>query len=294
MDILLTGASGFLGKSIRRNLAGHQIISLARTNADIIADISKETPVLPSSDIVIHCAGKAHLVPTSKEERSFFEVNVRGTENILKGLGDSSLPKSFVFISTVAVYGQPFGLLINEEAPLMATSAYGASKIEAERIVRTWCLQNNVICTILRLPLIAGPNPPGNLGSMIAGIKKGYYFNIAGGTAKKSIVLAEDVAQIIPIVANIGGIYNLTDGCHPSFLDLSELIAIQLHKKRPANIPAWLAKIIAKAGDFLGSKAPINSDKLKKITSDLTFDDSKARELLGWNPTPVLKGFKIT
>ncbi|MBC7915293.1 MAG: hypothetical protein H7Y07_14350 [Pyrinomonadaceae bacterium] len=47
-------------------------------------------------------------------------------------------------------------------------------------------------------------------------------------------------------------------------------------------------------GDILGKRAPINSVKLKKITSDLTFDDSKAREILGWNPTPVLKGFKVS
>jgi nucleoside-diphosphate-sugar epimerase len=165
--------------------------------------------------------------------------------------------------------------------------------VEAEMIIQEWCKKNNVICAILRLPLIAGPNPPGNLKSMINGIKKGYYFNIAGGKAKKSMVLAEDVAKIIPVAARVGGIYNLTDGHHPSFSELSMLIAKQSGKSTPFNIPMWLAKLMAKTGDLIGPKAPVNSDKLIKITSDLTFDDSKARQYLGWKPISVLKGFKI-
>jgi nucleoside-diphosphate-sugar epimerase len=138
-----------------------------------------------------------------------------------------------------------------------------------------------------------GSKPLGNLGSMIKGIQKGYYFNIAGGQGKKSMVLAEDVVKNILKISEIGGIYNLTDGYHPSFSELSSYIAIQLCKGKPMNIPIWLAKIIAKFGDLLGSKAPINTNKLKKITSDLTFDDTKAREAFGWNPTRVLEGFKI-
>jgi hypothetical protein len=55
----------------------------------------------------------------------------------------------------------------------------------------------------------------------------------------------------------------------------------------------WLARIIANFGDLLGSKAPLNTDKLKKITTDLTFDDSKAREAFGWDSTSVLEGFKL-
>jgi nucleoside-diphosphate-sugar epimerase len=140
---------------------------------------------------------------------------------------------------------------------------------------------------------LAGQNPPGNLGAMIKGIKKGYYFNIAGGKAKKSMVLAEDVASSILKVADIGGIYNLTDGYHPSFQKISNHISIQLGKGKLVNMPLCLAKIIAKFGDLLGSKAPLNTNKLKKITSDLTFDDSKAREAFGWDPRPVLEGFTI-
>lgn len=295
MKILLTGASGFLGKTIKRVLQEHKMYTLARSKADIIVNLKKDLPNLPAVDLILHVAGKAHYFPkTTKQEKEFYEVNVNGTKNFLLGIENSpSLPNSFIFISSVAVYGLEFGNLIGEETNLIAKDAYGKSKIQAENLVRNWCLKNNITCTILRLPLLAGSNPPGNLASMIKGISKGFYFNIAGGKAQKSIVLAEDVAKIIPVVANIGGIYNLTDRYHPTFLELSELVARQLGKSRPLNIPKWIASLMAKVGDLVGSKAPINSRKLNKITSDLTFDDSKAVAAFGWNPTPVLQGFKI-
>jgi nucleoside-diphosphate-sugar epimerase len=128
---------------------------------------------------------------------------------------------------------------------------------------------------------------------MIKGIIGGYYFNIGGRKYKRSMVLAEDVAKFICKACEIGGVYNLTDGCHPSFVELSNYISFRLGKGNAINLPLWLAKILAICGDFLGDKSPFDSIKLKKITSDLTFDDSKAREAFGWDPTPVLEGFNI-
>lgn len=294
--ILLTGSNGFLGSNIYKHLDFATVETLGRYNCNFNVDLAGQIPLLNNNyKLVIHAAGKAHTVPvTEKQKDDFYKVNVQGTKNLLYGLEQTSfLPTSFIFISSVAVYGKEIGLSIEENSSLLAKDPYGDSKIQTELLVQEWCKRNNVICTILRLPLLAGSNPPGNLGSMIKGIKGGYYFNIAGGKAKKSIVLAEDVAKIIPVVANIGGIYNLTDRCHPNFSELSKLIALQLGKSKPLNIPRWMANVLAKVGDLAGSKAPINSKKLSKITSNLTFDDSKAVAAFGWNPTPVLKGFKI-
>jgi nucleoside-diphosphate-sugar epimerase len=296
--VLLTGASGFLGKAIAQNLVFRhvQFLTIGRqVNNHILCDLSIEIPVINNYniDLVIHAAGKAHFVPKTKiEKQTIFDVNLTGTLNFLKGLENSvQLPKFFVFISSVAVYGQETGLNINEKAPLNAKDYYGLSKIQAEEMVMDWCIKNKIICTILRLPLVVGVNPPGNLGAMKNGIKKGYYFNIAGGKAKKSMVLANDVAEAVTKLSTIGGIYNLTDNYHPSFDELSNSIAIQLGKPKPFNIPVWLAKFFAKFGDLLGDKISINSSKLKKITSDLTFDDSKAREL-GWKSQYVLQFLK--
>ncbi len=297
MNILITGSNGFLGTVLLKTLQETKnVFKLNRTNSDYNINLECDQILFNEHfDLVIHAAGKAHSVPqTSLEQQAFFNVNFKGTKNLLKGLeGSQSLPKAFVLISSVAVYGRESGVNISEDAPLLAKDPYGLSKIQAEQLVIEWCKKNNVICTILRLPLLAGANPPGNLGAMIKGIKKGYYFNIAGGKAKKSMVLAEDVARSILKVVEIGGIYNLTDGYHPSFAELSNHISIQLCKEKSMNMSLWLARIIAKFGDLLGNKAPLNTNKLKKITSDLTFDDSKAREAFGWDPRPVLEGFTI-
>jgi nucleoside-diphosphate-sugar epimerase len=297
MDILLTGSTGFLGTIIYKELSTvNNIISLARKKADINVDLSTTIPLFERKiDLVIHSAGKAHSVPINPEQaKEFFDVNVQGTSNLLDALSACNpLPKSFTLISSVAVYGIDKGENISEESPLLAQDAYGASKIRAEQLVTAWCLKNNVICTILRLPLIAGPNAPGNLGAMIKGINGGYYFNIAEGNAQKSIVLATDVANIIINASAVGGVFNLTDREHPSFKQLAQIISTQLGKSSPKNIPFYLAKVIAFFGDFLGSKAPINSSKLNKIVNNLTFNDSKAVSVLGWKPNRVLSNLKI-
>lgn len=294
--ILLTGSNGFLGKIIRNSLNNYDVLTLSRTNAMYNVDLSVIQPHFSQSiSVVIHAAGKAHLVPKTQEEaQDFFNVNVQGTMNLLKGMeASATIPKAFIFISSVAVYGLESGNEISETAPLKASDPYGKSKIDAEQLISDWCSKNNVICSILRLPLLAGTNPPGNLGAMIRGIRAGYYVNINGGKAKKSIVLAEDVAGIIPKLVSLGGIYNLTDGHHPTFYMLSKKISQQLDKPNVINIPLWIAKGIAFLGDVLGDKMPINSFKLKKITSDLTFDDSKARTVLDWNPKKVTDCFVI-
>jgi nucleoside-diphosphate-sugar epimerase len=297
MNILLTGGNGFLGNVLNLNLCQfNKITRLGRSiNNEIVVDLEYQIPVFSDKvfDLVIHAAGLAHDFKNLGSFQKYYLVNLVGTKNLLKALSNSRLPKYFVFISSVSVYGQDLGSKINENTSLKANDPYGKSKIEAEKAVIEWCNRNNVIYTILRLPLLIGQNPPGNLGAMIKGIQKGYYFNIDGGNAQKSMVLVEDVANIIIKASEVGGIFNLTDGYHPTFEELSNHISINLGKGKPMNLPFLLAMLIAKFGDLLGTKLPLNTNKLKKITSDLTFDDSKAREAFGWNPTPVLKGFKI-
>jgi len=296
MNCLLTGINGFFGKILFKHIClSNNVFGLSRSRSDFNFLLEKEIPDFNLQfDLVIHAAGKAHSIPkTNLEKVEFYQVNVVGTQNLLEGLTKSGIPNFFVYISSVSVYGKDFGSEIDENTPLGAVDPYGLSKIEAERIVSLWCKEHDVVCTILRLPLLVGPSPIGNLGTMIEGIQKGFYFNIAGGKAKKSMVLAEDVAKSILKIAQIGGIYNLTDGYHPSFAELSDYLSIQLGKDKPMNLPFWLARVLAKFGDLIGSKVPLNTIKLKKITSELIFDDTKARRVFGWNPTPVLVGFLV-
>jgi nucleoside-diphosphate-sugar epimerase len=295
MKILLTGASGYLGRYINNALKiEHEIFTIGRKQASIICDLQNDIPALPVVDIVIHAAGKAHIVPkTAIQKQEMFDVNVRGTKNLLQGLEkNNKLPASFVFISSVSVYGLSSGEMISETHPLEAKDSYGLSKIEAEKEIEAWCKKYDILCTILRLPLIAGNNPPGNLQSIINGISKKYYFNVNYGVARKSMVLAVDVGNIILKAASIGGIYNLTDGYHPSFFELCKLIARDLNKPMPKSIPLSIATVLGFIGDRLKVNT-FNSDRVKKMTLDLTFDDSKARRVLNWGPTCVLEGFSI-
>lgn len=291
--VLLTGATGFLGKYIQSRLTmlGFKVITLGRTSCEINCDLATETPKLPSNiDFVVHAAGKAHSVPkTQKEGEAFYEVNYKGTINLLDALKASNSPlKSVIFISSVAVYGQFEGSLIDEEFPLNARDPYGKSKILAEQCIESFGLEQKVNTCILRLPLIAGHIAPGNLGSMIKAIKKGWYLSIGNANVKKSIVLAEDVAEIIPTLFEKTGTYNLTDGYHPTFSELEISIASGLGKRKPIKIPQTLANLMAKTGDWVGKKSPINTLKLKKIQSELTFSDSKSRAEIGWNPKKVI------
>lgn len=295
MNILLTGSNGYLGKILKENLIlNNTVFELSRSNSDFNFDLTSGVPVFDSYfDLVVHAAGRAHIQNDINFD-SFNLTNVIGTKNLLKALEKSGIPKQFVFISSVAVYGRTSGLLITEDTALEADDPYGKSKVFAEELILNWCRIHDITCTILRLPLIVGENPPGNLGAMIEGIRSKYYFNVGGGLARKSMVLGQDVANILLRVGTIGGIYNLTDGYHPSFKELSDYIARQMGIRPPLNLPRTVAYVIAKFGDAIGAGIPITSAKLLKITSDLTFDDSKAREAFCWNPTPVLEGFKIT
>jgi nucleoside-diphosphate-sugar epimerase len=292
--ILLTGSSGFLGKEIKSKIASNNIIfELNSKSGHFKTDLRNEIPNFNINfDLVIHAAGKAHqTAKTIKEINDFNEINYNGTQNLLNGLNKDL--KVFIYISSVSVYGLTKGTNINEEENLLAKDPYGISKIKAENLVKDWCLKNNIKFLILRLPLIVGVNPPGNLGSMIKAIKNGYYFNIAGGTAKKSMVLASDIAFFILKAAEIGGTYNLTDGTHPTFNQLSNVISLNFTKTYIPNLPFLPAKILSKIGDLIGEDFPINSNKFNKIISTLTFNDEKARIAFGWNPTPVLEGFKL-
>lgn len=295
--LLFTGASGFLGYNIRHILdKTYDVHTIGLTDDDDIKiNLAKEIPPINTYyDVVLHAAGKAHVVPkTDAEKKVFFDVNYQGTVNLCKALENAGIPKVIVFISTVAVYGCEFGELIDETHSLNGDSPYAKSKIMAEEYLEKWCKEHGVVLGILRPSLLAGKNAPGNLGAMVNGIKKGFYMNIAGGKVKKSILMAEDIAHLLPLLEKKGGIYNVCDTRQPSFGEISASVAKQLGKHKPISIPYWMAWCMAKVGDLLGSKAPINTYKLEKMTKSLTFSNEKARKELGWEPLDVLTHYKV-
>lgn len=296
-NLLFTGASGFLGNNIRHILEkSYDVQTIGLTDDDDIKfNLAKDTPPINTHfDVVLHAAGKAHSVPkTEAEKHVFYEINYQGTVNLCKALERVGVPDSLVFVSTVAVYGCEFGEGITEDHSLEGDTPYAESKIMAEKYLTEWCAKNGVVLGILRPSLLAGKNAPGNLGAMVNGVKKGFYLNIAGGKVRKSVLMAEDIARLLPLLEKNGGIYNVCDTYQPTFGELSASVAKQLGKRKPISIPYWMAWCMAKVGDLLGSKAPINSYKLEKMTKSLTFSNEKARRELGWEPLDVLENYRI-
>ena len=163
----------------------------------------------------------------------------------------------------------------------------------AERYLTEWCAENDVVLGILRPSLIAGHKAPGNLGAMVEGIRKGLYMNIASGKVRKSVLMAVDIARLLPLVEEKGGVYNVCDTYQSTLGELSASVAQQMGRRKPISLPYWTAWCLAKLGDLVGNWFPINSYKLERMTNSLTFSNKKARMELGWEPLDVLENYKI-
>jgi len=295
-SLLFTGASGFLGSNILPQLTNDYVVDTLDFSASSTynVNLSKQIPAFNKQyDIVLHAAGKAHSIPkTTKEEQEFYDVNYQGTENLCAGLEKISLPQSFIFISTVAVYGCESGEQIAEDYALNADTPYGKSKIQAEKYLLKWCERKNILLTIIRPSLLAGKNPPGNLGEMINGITAGRYVSIAGGKTRKSIAMADDIGRLVHYCEKKSGIFNFCDDHNPTFRELEELISKKLGKPLPVNIPMWFANCLAKIGDLFHLNI-INTQKLAKITQSLTFSNKKIKNIMNFYPSDVLTNFFV-
>lgn len=295
--LLYTGGTGFLGKNTMPLLVKqYDVTTIGITDNDVLkANLAKEVPELPCRyDVVLHAAGKAHVYPKTAEERkAFYDVNYTGTMNLCCALEKVGVPRALIFISTMNVYGSEPGNMDTEDSrSLVKDSPYSESKIMAEEYLIQWCKEHDVVLSILRPGLLAGEGAPGNLGAMVNGIKSGAYLSIAGGKARKSILMASDIARLVPLVAEKGGVYNVCDNHNPSFGELEKVIAQQLGKRPPINVPYWFAKCLALVGDVF-SFFPINSSRLEKIVTDDVYSNEKARRELGWEPLDVLENYKI-
>lgn len=295
--LLFTGGTGFLGANVKPLLdKKYGVTTIGLTDRDEIrANFVTDVPQLPCKyDIVLHAAGKAHVYPkTEAEKQAFYDVNYTGTIHLCEALEKVGVPRALVFISTLNVYGDRPGNMDTEDSrPLVGDSPYSDSKIKAEEYLSKWCKKNNVVLGVLRPALLAGPNAPGNLGAMVSGIRTGKYLSIGGGKARKSMLMAEDVANLVPLVAEKGGVYNVCDDDNPSFAELEESIARQLGKRKPTSIPYWIAKCLARIGDVF-SLFPLNSSRLEKIVTSDTWSNEKAKKELGWKPMSVLEHYKI-
>jgi nucleoside-diphosphate-sugar epimerase/glycosyltransferase involved in cell wall biosynthesis len=297
---LVTGASGFIGNEVARLLRerGYLTVALGRSPVKeyrtLQADLTRGLVDLRNESFrhVYHVAGLAHVEPRANDPR-FRIVNVEGTRNLLRSLEQCrELPRSFLLVSTVAVYGIEEGTLLDETTERRAADPYGLSKRQAEELVQEWGERHGVLTSIVRLPLVTGAGARGNLRKMAMAMSAGRYLGVGTSAARRSIVRVTDVAEILPKVAATGGVFHLTDGFHPSLAELEGTLATALGRLPPAHMPMPLARSVAWVGDavetFTRRGMPFNRRTLTKMSSTLTFSDEKAKRELGWKPTNAL------
>lgn len=209
MKVLVTGATGFLGRAIvdellQNNLEVFTTAQSARADdlpnyfpADIsIAESLNKLENLGEIDAIIHAAGLAHQFKQTGKEK-FWKVNVEGTRNVAK-LAVRLKVKKFILISSVAVYGEakrasPAGF--EEDLPCEPRGFYAESKLEAEKAADELCSNNSIDLTILRPSTIIGEGDRGNVARLMRSIDKRRFVWLGKGQNKKSLIYKTDVAR---------------------------------------------------------------------------------------------------
>lgn len=286
--ILVAGAGGFIGRYVIHQLAmrltepvaQQRVITLGRSEANgVSVDLTRSVPQIHNDvamviDLVGSCFGS--------DPRG---VNVTATRNLLAALEGKSV-KSFVYLSSVEVYGRTDGENWSEADILDPSTPVGYAKQAAEEIVIKWCADNGVACTILRLPPVVGTGMKGPLGDMVKRIYRGSYHHIAGNDARTSVVHAVDVARACLDLAGKDGVYNLTDGVNPTVHDLAEAFSRRLKDKKIMTLSQRRAARWARINDFIPG-AWMTRAELRRMTTSLTFSSDKAIAALGYRPNSV-------
>lgn len=212
MRVIVTGATGFIGKEIVSELSAKNYVVYELGNSRVkhrtsesgffkidITDFENvcELKKLDSVDALIHSAGLAHQFGKIEREK-FQKTNVEGTRNILE-LAKMLGAEHFVLISSTAIYGTEKKTkanvkFIDESAVCRPQTFYAESKLEAERLSVKFCEDNNINLTIFRLAPVIGEGNAGNVQRMIEAIDKKRFVWIGRGENYKSLIYKKDVA----------------------------------------------------------------------------------------------------
>ena len=307
-SILVTGASGFVGKSLCAELfqQGHVIVAAVRsanTQIDdfervIVGSIDSATDwsaTLRNMDIVIHLAARVHVMDDSAVDplAEFRKVNVEGTLHLALQSAKAGV-KRFIFISSVKVNGEQTvkNKSFTEFDTANPQDTYGVSKHEAEQGLKRIAEETGMEVVIIRPPLVYGAGVKANFASMLKIIKRGIPLPLGAIHNKRSFVYVGNLVSLIlrcvdhPAAAN--QTFLVSDGHDISTTDLMRGCALALGvKPRLLPVPQRLIEVCAA---LIGKR-----DVAQRLCGNLQVDISKARTLLGWAPPiSVADGFKVT
>ena len=297
MNVLLTGASGFLGSRLALALNYKPDIKLTaavRCRIDNPAvkifefqslDANTDwSAALVNQLVVIHAAARAHIM---KDEMSdplaeCRRINVDGTLNLARQTAAAGVDR-FIFISSIKVNGEqtPLGQPFTADDTAAPEDAYGISKWEAEQGLNKIAAETGMEVVIIRPPLVYGPNVKGNFASMINLVERGFPLPLGAIHNQRSLVALDNLVDLIitcidhPAAAN--QVFLAGDGQDLSTTELLRAVA-KAAGKRSRLIP-FPSSLLMLAATLLGKKSVA-----QRLLGSLQVDISKARDLLGWQP----------
>jgi nucleoside-diphosphate-sugar epimerase len=286
---LVTGAGGFVGGALCRALGdrGVRVVALEHHAPAAFADERVRGSLLDESvrcaavrgvDAVYHCA--ARIDPASREELD--AVNHRATVDLAEAAARAGV-KRFVFVSSqAAIAGRGEGLIAEDVAPAPA-SAYGESKLAAERALFAAEL-GAMRLTIVRPPAVYGPHERRVFLTLARAISSGAFPILGSGGNRMSFCHVENLIEAIFFVEDRGGLFHVADARPVTQREAVRTIARALGvRTMPLHFPLLFARAIATASELAfsraGRRAPLDRARLAVLTVDRALDTSRIAAL---------------
>jgi nucleoside-diphosphate-sugar epimerase len=299
MKILVTGATGMVGRALTARLAREQRwsvrLALRRSPADdapphdvsVVGEISADTlwdDALLNCDAVVHLAARVHQMRdlSSDPLADFRKINLEGTLHLARRAAHHGV-KRLVFVSTVKVNGErsEIGHPFTEDDLPGPTDPYAISKHEAESGLRRIARDTGMEVVVARPPLVYGPGVQANFAALARAVRRGLPLPLGGVHNLRSLVAVDNLADFIatclhhPSAAN--QTFLVSDGEDLSSADLVRRLAHALDK--PVRLVPVPPALLVLAGTLLGRGAAVH-----RLCDNLQIDGRKARTLLGWIP----------
>lgn len=297
--ILITGSSGFVGKNLLSYFKQDQyqfkcILREAATAGK--NDSTKQltwrnlsVTDLDDIDAVIHLAGKAHDLKNAADPCEYFTVNTDLTKQLFD-IFLKSKAKDFIYFSSVKAAADTVEGILDENVEPNPKTAYGQSKLAAEKYLLSKELPAGKRVFILRPCMIHGPANKGNLNLLYQFVKKGIPYPLAAFNNKRSFLSIDNLCFIIEQVMQdasvASGIYNVADDVALSTTEVVTIISKVLKRKpRLLHISQKFLMGAARIGDKI--KLPLNSERLQKLTENYVVSNNKIKSALHIDTLPL-------
>lgn len=284
MKVLITGVTGFVGQNLKEFLNDKIVIGVSRqySKEGNIINYTNVKEQLSDTKTIVHLAGKAHDLKNTSEDHEYFQVNTELTKKIFNQFLKSSC-ETFIFLSSVKAVADKVEWVLKENIVPKPITAYGKSKLAAEEYILKRKLPEGKRVYILRPCMIHGPNNKGNLNLLYNFVAKGIPYPFGKYENQRSFVSAENLCFVInELIENNtipSGIYNIADDAPISTVELVNIIGEVIEKPvKILNLPKFLVKAIARAGDFL--PLPINTERLQKLTENYYVSNEKIKNAI--------------